>query len=1333
MKLKLLFREYNGTENVVSGTQGSNILIGTGTTFTNYAIGSQINIEGLWNYYKIQSIEDDLHLTIDKNLPDDFENAKYWIDWTAFFMTCGRLSRKVESDSPFESGLITFDKIKLDYLFNETLEMNGTTVYNPVFKAISGKVDSANIYLVQIQVIKKDFFSEPLKLITGDFKSLVDNVGNYLVANFKALQGQEIYEGMIDFTTNNYPDILDSTSGETIKKINFEVLDKLSAIDIVTNITTQRQLIDFSSRSFITDDSLRPYKYIQLTNVKQTNSDASNRPYLKVVALAFNATAERWQTDTNPTAVGTPVNFIDTFTKPGEILRLNKGNNVYDNYLVLKSTLETRGAQMSGSLLPGVVVNMLQLLPINISTFGFGRTTCQYVYDASSQGAYNPEYAESNDIATNVYMIHCQGIFKNSNCYSAEYYGKDIGIYDETGLVLISFDAVKMLAAIYAQIWNDVTIINRTGSEKFPISLSYYGKTIDENPFEQHPLDASKYLINSMLSYIYNNNNGNLIIQNRNGLSDLNPDDDLEIPYQNVESMSKNDFWDKLNDAVTVNVNSWTYDETTQNYLIGTATVSKRPNIQPRNLLTLQVFIDGQSIERYGMSIDANGKLVDSALPTGTQQEILNHYALLKAQDFFDFYGKRHESYDISLIGITWDMLKWDLLNIFSKNGKRYFVTKLDFDILLNKLDMELVSIDGYDYDIGTIVIGQSNAETTNSLSFVDSNGNIVYGITSWSGDPSGLNPALGKKSLQLDKDHSVNLGNVNLTSLTVTNNYTLVKEINTILCDCNSNDITITLPDPTANKDVEFLIHKIDSSTNKVIFSGTISGMTDVKLFKQYDDIRIKSNGTSWLKIGKLNSTNECTADPRGVTTPRYFGEEILDTTHNITYSSTGLTTADWIQTSITAKNAAVASGLSGDTNFIKGGSGDGAGAGGDIDLTPGAKGSSGSDGNVIIKQPGTQKSDNKYLQLWHDGANGFIKTLAGYLINLGKFIVRDSANPTDATKQIEILHDGIDAKIESKLGLFKIVGTKIRAILASDITKYVELWHDGINAHVTPSGGVTKINILEGENAASGSNTNGSDLVLAGGDGDGSGVKGNVVIKGLSIADKTTITKILAFDLGAIAASTTRTITFPNANIDLTYLTQDLRITGSPTFANITDSGLTASQIVQTDTNKKLVSAAMNTGYNLVVGTGSNQVAAGNHTHSAYAPLLSPSFTTPSLGSAVAYTLTFNSGSADVGFLSWNGSYFIMAAQTGRGLSLGANGSSGMFNITTTGEILIGTTTPTGGATKLTVNGAVSISGVVAIGNTVNTVNPTSPNRTITIVVGGVTLYIPAKTTND
>jgi len=52
---------------------------------------------------------------------------------------------------------------------------------------------------------------------------------------------------------------------------------------------------------------------------------------------------------------------------------------------------------------------------------------------------------------------------------------------------------------------------------------------------------------------------------------------------------------------------------------------------------------------------------------------------------------------------------------------------------------------------------------------------------------------------------------------------------------------------------------------------------------------------------------------------------------------------------------------------------------------------------------------------------------------------------------------------------------------------------------------------------------------------------------------------------------------------------------------------------------------------------------------------------------------------------------------------------------------------------ANLLTITGALTTTGAIAIGNTVNTVTATLPNRTITMVIGGTTYYIHAKTTND
>ena len=78
--------------------------------------------------------------------------------------------------------------------------------------------------------------------------------------------------------------------------------------------------------------------------------------------------------------------------------------------------------------------------------------------------------------------------------------------------------------------------------------------------------------------------------------------------------------------------------------------------------------------------------------------------------------------------------------------------------------------------------------------------------------------------------------------------------------------------------------------------------------------------------------------------------------------------------------------------------------------------------------------------------------------------------------------------------------------------------------------------------------------------------------------------------------------------------------------------------------------------------------------------------------------------------------------------------------MRIATTGTVSISSATAgSSGAGALVVAGGLAtgaasyFGGAVAIGNTVNTVSPTSPNRTVTMVVNGVTLYLAAKTTND
>jgi len=90
-------------------------------------------------------------------------------------------------------------------------------------------------------------------------------------------------------------------------------------------------------------------------------------------------------------------------------------------------------------------------------------------------------------------------------------------------------------------------------------------------------------------------------------------------------------------------------------------------------------------------------------------------------------------------------------------------------------------------------------------------------------------------------------------------------------------------------------------------------------------------------------------------------------------------------------------------------------------------------------------------------------------------------------------------------------------------------------------------------------------------------------------------------------------------------------------------------------------------------------------------------------------------------------NNSDFSLLNDNGRLAVYDETNSAYRITVGAGGGVKIGTTPEDVGANNLTVQG------VLAIGNTVNTVSPTSPNRTITMVIGGTTYYLHAKTTND
>jgi len=99
--------------------------------------------------------------------------------------------------------------------------------------------------------------------------------------------------------------------------------------------------------------------------------------------------------------------------------------------------------------------------------------------------------------------------------------------------------------------------------------------------------------------------------------------------------------------------------------------------------------------------------------------------------------------------------------------------------------------------------------------------------------------------SSTLEGAGSVAFGNV----ATKTIDYTATVNDYMLIVDTTSGDVTITLPSASATYRREYVIKKIDNSTNSVIISSSdsVDGDSTFNINSQYVSIKVKSDGTTW------------------------------------------------------------------------------------------------------------------------------------------------------------------------------------------------------------------------------------------------------------------------------------------------------------------------------------------------------------------------------------------------------------------------------------------------------------------------------------------------------
>ena len=678
MLIKVLFREYDYPDNVISLTQGSKTVSGTGTKFTEVPVGTLIEAEGGIRLGKIASIESNISLTLENEAVNTLTGVSWYQDWSIWRIENNVINRKVESDNPGEAGVVVFDNVTMSFYMGDSLRIGGIDILNPVKAAFAGDLDAKKRFIIKIQAMKYDYPDTPQRIRTSDYKSLIDNAGNYLTISFKKYLSKTIFEGVVDFTTIDEPTYPDD-DGEFSDVITFDVVDKLSALN--TLATAQTRIKGFMKPNVMGDDN-----------------DIDEIMYQK--STARKDFSIRYGKGDTPT--GYLPRYITNDNAPalGDLLNINflTGQEAETDYLGLitfKYLCPTEGSGY-GRMYYEMTTNYSDWIPGSMENPGgdyWQYPTTQKWISALFNG---------QDIFVQVENVH-----KNIKLLS--------GITDVVGIEIVAIDGIKLISAILKQRWPDAEIVNKLkdGSgaflPTFALPLNFIFQLLDEFPFGKDTLDALSYVINAIDCYIFTNVDGNFVLQNNNSFEFPTTEPALTVinlDKSKIKSADKKRFWDKLVDSVVVNVASWIPNplDATQ-YLDGIGYAFKVTGIKPRNEMTKDVIIDQATLDRYGFTVNADRTLSYPGLTD--QMDILNKYGDLKAAEKMDFYGKRHDSYDINMAHVTWEMLDWELLFLFNYYSNNYFMTNLGIDVDEDSVEFLMPSITGYDYNLDNVIIGK--------------------------------------------------------------------------------------------------------------------------------------------------------------------------------------------------------------------------------------------------------------------------------------------------------------------------------------------------------------------------------------------------------------------------------------------------------------------------------------------------------------------------------------------------------------------------------------------------------------------------------------------------
>jgi hypothetical protein len=656
-------------------------------------------------------------------------NESNWVEFTNFLVSGNTvLNQRVESENQGQAGAITFDNIDLSFFYSE--HYNGT-VDNPVYAFFHDATYSSDLDSYPRVVIK---------ICASEFEI----TGGVQQADTET----QIFFGVIDFSSISYPVVMDS-EGEYVTTINFTVAEKLSALSLLQATTTQRTLIDYSSRCPANTDAVgffdgagKPSSNNWTPFIWDQFNDGT---YGDLIALVcFDASTVNWFDTYDNEKFGEigaqTVIQAETLVKVGEIIRVpysnrelglvgnanlramdadNRDKFIFDFYAYnnLGTVYETSYDEYL------VISSWLGVPPVTIDVSG---NMCTYVRlvplfftNCVSEGVAAP------DVNLPFFKLASP---TEMQCYSRDYY--ETGNYIESTLgtdtidsptrdYIVSYDAIKIIQSIIRSRWigemlsiNLLSVIGSTVTE-VEIPINYFSMLIDEYPLNQEPLDGIIELVKGIPNcYLYTDAAGTFTLENKNYIDAVTGAGIKTLPVESLKLMTKKHAWDKLTDSVNVYVKSWIRTIANTDFIDGAGTASIVENIKPRNPMSVDIIATKVDLEYYLGSgcIGSDGNLIYETLyPVLTYTNadirnglILNYYAEQVAKDYLAFYGVRRFSYDVPITrlenSVTYPMLSWKMLNVFkfsAESTEYFFAISMTKDLSNNSMHMELVGRSG--------------------------------------------------------------------------------------------------------------------------------------------------------------------------------------------------------------------------------------------------------------------------------------------------------------------------------------------------------------------------------------------------------------------------------------------------------------------------------------------------------------------------------------------------------------------------------------------------------------------------------------------------------------